>query len=62
MKEIKIGDLLIGKQQIFKVKDIHSSCGKQIYTCVTWVKDHGFIHISDYEIKEDFDFEIYSPK
>jgi hypothetical protein len=68
MKEIKIGDLFIGKNEIFKVTHIFSSYEEErIYTCDTWFDDEGFVDNSDYDMFtdqhiEDFGFEIYSPK
>jgi len=67
MKEIKIGDLFISKNEIFKVTHIFSSNNKHIYTCDTWIEGEGFVDNSDYDMftdqhVEDFGFEIYSPK
>jgi len=67
MKEIKIGDLFIDKNEIFKVTHIFSSNDKRIYTCDTWIEGKGFIDNSDYDLFTDqhiidFGFEIYSPK
>jgi hypothetical protein len=67
MKEIKIGDLFIGKNEIFKVTSILSSYEKRIYVCDTWIEGEGFIDNSDYDMFtdqhiKDFGFEIYSPK
>jgi hypothetical protein len=67
MKEIKIGDLFIDRNEIFKVTHIFSSHDKRIYTCDTWIEGEGFVDNSDYDMFtdqhiEDFGFEIYSPK
>jgi hypothetical protein len=67
MKEIKIGDLFISKNEIFKVTHIFSSNDKRIYTCDAWIKCEGFVDNSDYDLftdqdVEDLCFEIYSPK
>jgi hypothetical protein len=67
MKKIKIGDLFIGKNEIFKVTHILSSYEKRIYACDTWLEGEGFVDSSDYDMFtdqhiEDFGFEIYSPK
>ena len=67
MKEIKIGDLFIGKNEIFKVRSIVDSYATRIYTCDTWIEGKGFIDNSDYDMFtdqhiEEFGFEIYSPK
>ena len=67
MKEIKIGDLFICKNEIFKVMHIFSSYEKRIYVCDTWIEGEGFVDNSDYDMFtdqhiEDFGFEIYSPK
>lgn len=67
MKEIKIGDLFIGKNKIFKVTHIFFSHGTRIYSCDAWIEGEGFVdnrdyHQFTYQYIEDLRFEIYSPK
>lgn len=67
MKNIKVGDILIAADQIFKVTGVLNDVGTRVYTCHTWFDDTGFVWNSDYDMFtdrdiEDYGFEIYSLK
>jgi hypothetical protein len=67
MKNIKVGDLFITADEIFKVTSILNDVRTRVYTCDTWIAGEGFVWNSDFDMFtdrdiEDYGFEVYSLK